>query len=118
MIGRIKTPLAKRREEEEKREERKEKRRERGEERKERREKRREERGEERKERRAKRAKKREERRESREDIKVVAVKKLVVGFRVGPSGLPMGMHCLARPSFRRPRLLLTERAWETDRLL
>ena len=50
--------------------------------------------------------------------IKVVAVKKLVVGFRVGPSGLPMGMHCLARPSFRRPRLLLTERAWETDRLL
>ena len=50
--------------------------------------------------------------------IKVVAVKTLVVGFRVGPSGLPMGMHCLARPSFRRPRLLLTERAWETDRLL
>ena len=50
--------------------------------------------------------------------IKVVAVKKLVVVFRVGPSGLPMGMHCLARPSFRRPRLLLTERAWETDRLL
>ena len=50
--------------------------------------------------------------------IKVVAVKKLVVGFRGGPSGLPMGMHCLARPSFRRPRLLLTERAWETDRLL
>ena len=50
--------------------------------------------------------------------IKVVAVKKLVVGFRVGPSGLPMGMHCSARPSFRRPRLLLTERAWETDRLL
>ena len=48
----------------------------------------------------------------------VVAVKKLVVGFRVGPSGLPMGMHCSARPSFRRPRLLLTERAWETDRLL
>ena len=28
--------------------------------------------------------------------IKVVAVKKLVVGFRGGPSGLPMGMHCSA----------------------
>ena len=50
--------------------------------------------------------------------IKVVAVKKLVVGFRGGPGGLPMGMHCSARPSFRRPRLLLAERAWETDRLL
>ena len=50
--------------------------------------------------------------------IKVVAVKTLVVGFQCGLTGLPMGMHCLARPSFRRPRLLLTERAWETDRLL
>ena len=50
--------------------------------------------------------------------IKVVAVKKLVVGFRVGPSGLPMGMHWPARPSTRRPRLLLTERARETGLLL
>ena len=50
--------------------------------------------------------------------IKVVAVKKLVVGFRGGPSGLPMGMHCSARPSFRRPRLLLTERGRETALLL
>ena len=50
--------------------------------------------------------------------IKVVAVKKLVVGFRGLPSGLPMGMHCSARPSFRRLILLLTERNWETDRLL
>ena len=50
--------------------------------------------------------------------IKVVAVKTLVVGFRGGPTGLPMGMHWPARPSTRRPRLLLTERAWETDRLL
>ena len=50
--------------------------------------------------------------------IKVVAVKTLVVGFRGGRSGLPMGMHCRARPSFRRPRLLLAERARETDRLL
>ena len=50
--------------------------------------------------------------------IKVVAVKTLVVGFRVGPSGLPMGMHWPARPSPRRPRLLLTERARETGLLL
>ena len=50
--------------------------------------------------------------------IKVVAVKKLVVELRGGVLGLPMGMHWLARPSFRRLRLLLTERAWETDRLL
>ena len=50
--------------------------------------------------------------------IKVVAVKKLVVGFRGGATGLPMGMHWPPRPSFRRPRLLLAERAWETDRLL
>ena len=50
--------------------------------------------------------------------IKVVAVKTLVVGFRGGRAGLPMGMHWPARPSFRRPRLLLAERARETDRLL
>ena len=50
--------------------------------------------------------------------IKVVAVKKLVVGVRGGASGLPMGMHCSARPSFRRPVLLLAERGRETDRLL
>ena len=50
--------------------------------------------------------------------IKVVAVKTLVVGFRGGLLGLPMGMHWVARPSFRRPRLLLTERARETERLL
>ena len=50
--------------------------------------------------------------------IKVVAVKKLVVGFQGGATGLPMGMHWLARPSFWRPCLLLTERGRETDRLL
>ncbi len=50
--------------------------------------------------------------------IKVVAVKTLVVGFRGGSAGLPMGIYWRVRPSFRRPRLLLTERAWETDRLL
>ena len=50
--------------------------------------------------------------------IKVVAVKKLVVGFQGGATGLPTGTHWSARPSFRRPRLLLAERARETDRLL
>ena len=50
--------------------------------------------------------------------IKVVAVKKLVVGFRGGSAGLPMGMHWRARPSFRRLALLLTERGRESDRLL
>ena len=50
--------------------------------------------------------------------IKVVAVKTLVVGFRGGSAGLPMGIYWWVRPSFRRPRLLLTERAGETDRLL
>jgi hypothetical protein len=47
--------------------------------------------------------------------IKVVAVRTLVVGFRGSPTGLP---HWSARPSFRRPCLLLTERGRETDRLL
>ena len=47
--------------------------------------------------------------------IKVVAVRTLVVGFRGGPTGLPMGMHWSARPSFRRPCLLLTERGRETE---
>ena len=41
--------------------------------------------------------------------IKVVAVKTLVVGFRGGAAGLPMGMHWPSRISSRRPRLLLTE---------
>ena len=50
--------------------------------------------------------------------IKVVAVKTLVVGFRGGSAGLPMGMHWRARPSFRRLALLLTERGRESDRLL
>jgi hypothetical protein len=50
--------------------------------------------------------------------IKVVAVKTLVVGFRGGCAGLPMGMHWRVRPSFRRLALLLTERGWESDRLL
>ena len=50
--------------------------------------------------------------------IKVVAVRTLVVGFRGVPTGLPMGTHWSARPSFRRPRLLLTERARETGLLL
>ena len=50
--------------------------------------------------------------------IKVVAVKKLVVGFQGGATGLPMGMHWSARPSFWRLCLLLTERGQETDRLL
>ena len=30
--------------------------------------------------------------------IKVVAVKKLVVGFQGGCTGLPMGMHCVEPP--------------------
>jgi hypothetical protein len=50
--------------------------------------------------------------------IKVVAVRTLVVGFRGGPTGLPMGTHWWARPSFRRPFLFLTEWERETDRLL
>ena len=50
--------------------------------------------------------------------IKVVAVRTLVVGFRGGSTGLPMGTHWPTRPSFRRPCLLLTERGRETDRLL
>ena len=50
--------------------------------------------------------------------IKVVAVRTLVVGFRGGPTGLPMGTHWSARPSFRSLALLLTERGRETDRLL
>ena len=50
--------------------------------------------------------------------IKVVAVRTLVVGFRGGPTGLPMGTHWSARPSFRRLALLLTERGRESDRLL
>ena len=50
--------------------------------------------------------------------INVVAVKTLVVGFRGGASGLPLGMHWMPRPSFRRPFLLLTERGRETDLLL
>ena len=50
--------------------------------------------------------------------IKVVAVKTLVVGFRGGGAGLPMGMHWRPRPSFRRLALLLTERGRESDRLL
>ena len=50
--------------------------------------------------------------------IKVVAVKTLVVGFRGGAAGLPMGMHWRRRPSFRRLSLLLAERGRETDRLL
>ena len=50
--------------------------------------------------------------------IKVVAVRTLVVGFRGGPTGLPMGTHWSARPSFRRPSLLLTERGRETEFLL
>ena len=43
--------------------------------------------------------------------IKVVAVKKLVVGFQGGAAGLPMGMHWWARSSFWGLRLLLTERS-------
>ena len=50
--------------------------------------------------------------------IKVVAVRTLVVGFRGGPTGLPMGTHWSARPSSRRPFLLLTERERETGLLL
>ena len=50
--------------------------------------------------------------------IKVVAVRTLVVGFRGGSTGLPMGTHWSTRPSFRRPCLLLTERARETGLLL
>ena len=50
--------------------------------------------------------------------IKVVAVRTLVVGFRVGPTGLPMGTHWSARPSSRRLFLLLTEREQDTGLLL
>ena len=50
--------------------------------------------------------------------INVVAVKTLVVGFRGGAAGLPMGMHWRARPFFRKLALLLTERARETGLLL
>ena len=41
--------------------------------------------------------------------IKVVAVKKLVVGFWGGVNGRPIGMYCLLRPSFWGPSLLLNE---------
>lgn len=34
--------------------------------------------------------------------IKVVAVKKLVVGFWVGSTGPPLGVHRLSRPFYRR----------------
>ncbi len=50
--------------------------------------------------------------------IKVVAVKKLVVGFRGDAFGLPKGKYWVLRPSFWRLVLLLTERGQETDRLL
>ena len=50
--------------------------------------------------------------------IKVVAVRTLVVGFRGGPTGLPMGTHWSERPFCRRPCLLLTERGRETALLL
>ena len=40
--------------------------------------------------------------------INIAAVKKLVVGFRGGPRGLPIGMYPLACPSFRGPCLSLT----------
>ena len=50
--------------------------------------------------------------------IKVVAVRTLVVGFRGGPTGLPMGTHWSERPFCRRPFLLLTERERETALLL
>ena len=50
--------------------------------------------------------------------IKVVAVKKLVVGFRVGAAGLPLGMHWRARSFCVRPRACLTVRARRSARLL
>ena len=50
--------------------------------------------------------------------IKVVAVKTLVVGFRGGAAGLPMGMHWSPRSSCRRRGLLFTERAVNSARLL
>ena len=45
--------------------------------------------------------------------IKVVAVKKLVVGFWIGLSGLPAGVYCSGSvlPSGR-PRVLLIECVW------
>ena len=43
--------------------------------------------------------------------IKVVAVKKLVVGFLVGRAGPPHGVHWLVS-SFLRRRALLNCRAW------
>ena len=40
--------------------------------------------------------------------IKVVAVKKLVVGFRGSPAGPSRGEYWSGRPSSRKPRLLFT----------
>ncbi len=50
--------------------------------------------------------------------IKVVAVKKLVVGFRAAGTGWPYGLHRCGRSSFGRPALLLTEWGRNFGRLL
>jgi len=50
--------------------------------------------------------------------IKVVAVKTLVVGFRGGLAGLPLGMHWQGRPFSRRLPFILTDRGRETGLLL
>ncbi len=50
--------------------------------------------------------------------IKVVAVKKLVVGFRAALHGPSQGVHWAALSSSRRPRASLTWRARDSGRLL
>ena len=50
--------------------------------------------------------------------IKVVAVKKLVVGFLGLYGGPPQGEHCCVGPSSRRLRVLLTGCAWDSGSLL
>ena len=50
--------------------------------------------------------------------IKVVAVKKLVVGFWIESNGLPKGLHCWALSSSRRPCVPLTGCAWGSGLLL
>ena len=50
--------------------------------------------------------------------IKVVAVKKLVVGFLALCDGPPQGEHCRVGSSSRMLRVLLTECAWGLGSLL
>ena len=50
--------------------------------------------------------------------IKVVAVKKLVVGFWIESNGLPKGMHCWVLSSSRKSYVLLTGCYRMTESLL